>query len=1421
MNLSIQDFISLDNPVIASGFGAIDPYKTYLSQFTFYEDLKMIDEAGLPRSTSGGASVLNSTAAANVKSNSSCGAGAAAYVFWNGDTSTYAAITQSNVSFVRPGVFNNYSIGTTGNVGFPDTVIHEVSHAIADLADEYTSGTEFTGSIGDENCAHDPSVQYKNTIDGITYAGLVPGDTNGGEPFYAGCTVMSDALGQLYRPSRISIMNSGALYFPKFNVISCGYVVSAILGEPIDKAHAQTHWSQCFKSMDTRKAEVSTTTAATQIITLSGAGTSDSNPIFSMVDSNITGPNSLPSTIRMSPSGSSIAKESALLQADIDQALEQGNRVMVIGHSLGSLIAYSVINKYFSGNPAVAGIYIDPPYNMPGILTAFRVSSGNSASNISNDPNVVNWTHGLAMLELFRHDPFDYQWFAGNSTDLSNLWPFINSRLAVLNANIATPTAGPNPSPLAVVPSVSVTPASVASGQTVTLTGSNFDSSNNTVFIQSTANPSLFYTIYGLAPSSGSLSFVLPYSPDIPQNTVPGAYTIMVSGTNTDWSPSIPFTITAPTLTTAPTVSVAPSTATPGNSVTLTGSGFGATTNIVFTPNSSSSYNADGTSFMANIFQAWKSFWNAVSTLLFGSTPQAHAQTSSTYALKLVDVPTTGSSVTFTIPSDLPSGTYNVQVGSDGQALSSVQTIIVGLGNTTPITGTPGTSGAPSTISATSHYTCTSGYTLQSDNTCYKAGDSTTSTSKVAAASFTKTCPTGYSPSSSGDYCRYTNGSGNIAYNLSYSCLSGGTIDYSTGWVFETLSGAVSAQYKNYWCMTNTTNTTPASTVAGTVSSYSCPAGYTDDTSDHSTCDLNQGPVSLAATVGSGTSGGTVNLTWSNNSVLNVKNVEVDRGISNDPSAFTALTTLGPTITTYSDASGLPGTTYYYQVRQIYQNGNYSTASGVKSVTVGVNSTSTVAVLNSLSDQYNAGDSLTLTGSGFKSGSNPVSKDAIQMTLGSAPNISVVAYLQSMTPSSDTALSFVIPSYLPSGTYYINISPYDIPQSAMTHSSSVSINVTGSVNSSGVPTYVLANSTGCPSGYAPYSIPYSSSSIICTIAPTPTTTPKSLTASASTQGQVKLTWSNNSATGFTGVSVERASAKAGPYTQVGLATSTTYIDTGLAQSTAYYYSVRLQYGSAYGPYSATTTVTTAKTTVPSSLKATVSSASAINLSWTDGDTGIASYTINQASPSSASYSSTGKTYSVTGLNSSTKYCFTVSSYVNVQNSSAATAQTCATTKAGTISIPTTPTTPVTPVPSTPITTSATLTYTCSSGTLSGTKCIASSTVTKSPTTSYKCSTGYTLNSAKSCTKRGSVTVSATATYTCSSGYTLNTNDNLCHSNATVTTSAATTYSCPADYTLNSSTKKCTSNTTSMTDSSASSTASVWDAITEWFWGWFR
>jgi hypothetical protein len=25
----------------------------------------------------------------------------------------------------------------------------------------------------------------------------------------------------------------------------------------------------------------------------------------------------------------------------------------------------------------------------------------------------------------------------------------------------------------------------------------------------------------------------------------------------------------------------------------------------------------------------------------------------------------------------------------------------------------------------------------------------------------------------------------------------------------------------------------------------------------------------------------------------------------------------------------------------------------------------------------------------------------------------------------------------------------------------------------------------------------------------------------------------------------------------------------------------------------------------------------------------------------------------------------------------------------------------------------------------------------------------------------------------------------------------------------------------MTDSSASSTASVWDAITEWFWGWFR
>ena len=307
-NSNTSDFLVWANTTINSGFATIDPYKSYLSQFSFYADLKKTDESNIPRSSGNGSiqagsvNVFNSSSASYVKSQSSCGGGASVYIMFFGDSTVYPLITADNVSFVDPLIFKTLSFGTTGNVGFPDTVVHEVSHAIAFLGDEYIQGTTFSGAIGDENCVHNPYLQFKNDGDGRLYAGIVPGDSNAGQPFYGGCTVYSDSHGDLYRPSNISIMNSKSNYFPKFNVISCGYVVSAILGEPVDKAHAQTHWPTCYNNMDTRKAEVPPVAPAPVVNTVTPTGTNTFNAAGSSFTPTGNSVKLTPTTSGMAPS---------------------------------------------------------------------------------------------------------------------------------------------------------------------------------------------------------------------------------------------------------------------------------------------------------------------------------------------------------------------------------------------------------------------------------------------------------------------------------------------------------------------------------------------------------------------------------------------------------------------------------------------------------------------------------------------------------------------------------------------------------------------------------------------------------------------------------------------------------------------------------------------------------------------------------------------------------------------------------------------------------------------------------------------------------------------------------------------------------------------------------------------------------------
>jgi hypothetical protein len=156
-------------------------------------------------------------------------------------------------------------------------VIHETGHSFAGLLDEYL--TSMQGSIIDrlessyalrtvaslntENCTSNPARDYRYP----PYYGHMYGAYGN-----TGCNYLFDILPaamkptlppSYFRPSSISMMNSvppspitldgvqltigtGNGWTPKFNVISCGYLIAAIKGQQTSTANAGSHWQECL-----------------------------------------------------------------------------------------------------------------------------------------------------------------------------------------------------------------------------------------------------------------------------------------------------------------------------------------------------------------------------------------------------------------------------------------------------------------------------------------------------------------------------------------------------------------------------------------------------------------------------------------------------------------------------------------------------------------------------------------------------------------------------------------------------------------------------------------------------------------------------------------------------------------------------------------------------------------------------------------------------------------------------------------------------------------------------------------------------------------------------------------------------------------------------------------------------------------------
>ncbi len=194
--------------------------------------------------------------------------------------------------------------------------------------------------------------------------------------------------------------------------------------------------------------------------------------------------------------------------------------------------------------------------------------------------------------------------------------------------------------------------------------------------------------------------------------------------------------------------------------------------------------------------------------------------------------------------------------------------------------------------------------------------------------------------------------------------------------------------------------------------------------------------------------------------------------------------------------------------------------------------------------------------------------------------------------------------------------------------------------------------------------------------------PSGLLATSASGSQINLTWLDNSAT-ESGFKIERGTNAAGPFVLIftTAANVSSYSDSALASSTTYYY--RLAGYNAIGN-SAYTTVANAMTQAPASvlpaapsgLAATATSTSQINLTWVDNSNNESGFkierSVNGTGPSTLIFTTAaGSTnYVDTSLTSATTYQYRIYSY-NIVGNSAVTAGVSATTLAGVPAAPTT------------------------------------------------------------------------------------------------------------------------------------------------------
>lgn len=180
-------------------------------------------------------------------------------------------------------------------------------------------------------------------------------------------------------------------------------------------------------------------------------------------------------------------------------------------------------------------------------------------------------------------------------------------------------------------------------------------------------------------------------------------------------------------------------------------------------------------------------------------------------------------------------------------------------------------------------------------------------------------------------------------------------------------------------------------------------------------------------------------------------------------------------------------------------------------------------------------------------------------------------------------------------------------------------------------------------GFSPFSNTAAATTFEC-----PPAAPSGLTATAASETQINLSWTDNSSN-ETGFRIER-SLNGTTWAQIATvgAGVTTYQSLLLTCNTPYYYRVRASSAVGFSPYSNVATATTAVCTnlPPSGLSATAVSGSRINLSWADNSANEVSFKVERSLngvnwSQIATVAANGTSFASTGLICNTPYYYRV------------------------------------------------------------------------------------------------------------------------------------------------------------------------------------